>query len=196
MLKNYSKDMDKQILPVGNIVVRKEIVETHFKCDLLKCKGACCTFESHYGAPLRWEEINSINSVLSEVIKYLPPLHRAEIDQKGFYEVKDDEPLIRSINNRACVFVYYENGIAKCGMEKAFLDGKTNFRKPISCHLFPIRISDFGGDVLRFEHLDECQPAIELGKKENTTVAEFCEDSLTRLYGEEWYSQFMELTGM
>jgi hypothetical protein len=187
--------MDKQILPVGNIVVRKEIVETHFKCDLLKCKGACCTFESHYGAPLKWEEINSINSVLPEVVEYLPPLHRAEIEEKGFYEVKDNEPLIRSIDSRACVFVYYENGIAKCGMEKAFLDGKTDFRKPISCHLFPIRISDFGGDVLRYEHLDNCQPAIELGKKENTTVAEFCEDSLTRLYGEEWYSQFMELTG-
>jgi hypothetical protein len=187
--------MDKQILPVGNIVVRKEIVQTHFKCDLLKCKGACCTFESNYGAPLKWEEINSINSVLSDVVLYLSRLHRAEIEEKGFYEVKDNEPLIRSIDNRACVFVYYENGIAKCGIEKAFLDGKTDFRKPISCHLFPIRISDFGGDVLRFERLDECQPAIELGKKENTTVAEFCEDSLTRLYGEEWYSQFMELTG-
>lgn len=187
--------MDKQILPVGNIVVRKEIVETHFKCDLLKCKGACCTFESHYGAPLKWEEISSINSVLPEVLKYLSPLHSAEIEEKGFYEVKDNEPLIRSIDNRACVFVYYENGIAKCGMEKAFLDGKTDFRKPLSCHLFPIRISDFGGDVLRFERLDECQPAIELGKKENTTVAEFCEDSLTRLYGEEWYKQFKELTG-
>jgi hypothetical protein len=187
--------MDKQILPVGNIVVRKEIMETHFKCDLLKCKGACCTFESNYGAPLKWEEISSINSVLPAVVEYLPSLHRKEIEEKGFYEVKDNEPLIRSIDNRACVFVYYENNIAKCGMEKAFIDGKTGFRKPISCHLFPIRISDFGGDILRFEHLDECQPAIELGKKDNTTVAEFCEDSLTRLYGEEWYSQFMELTG-
>ena len=80
-------------------------------------------------------------------------------------------------------------------MEKAFIDDKTDFRKPLSCHLFPIRISDYGGDVHRFERLDECQPAIELGKKENTTVAEFCEDSLTRLYGEEWYKQFKELTG-
>jgi len=187
--------MEKQILPVGNIVVRKEIVETHFKCDLLKCKGACCTFESHYGAPLKWEEISSINSVLSEVVHYLPSLHRSEIEKKGFYEVKDDEPLIRSIDNKACVFVYYENGIAKCGMEKAFIDGKTDFRKPISCHLFPIRVSDFGGDVLRYERLNECQPAIELGKKENTTVAEFCEEPLSRLYGKEWFSQFMELTG-
>jgi hypothetical protein len=143
---------------------------------------------------LKWEEVNTINSILNEVIEYVPDRHRTEIEDKGFYEVKDDEPLIRSIEDRACVFVYYENGIAKCAMEKAFLDGKTDFRKPISCHLFPIRISDFGGDVLRFEKIEECKPAIELGEKENTTVAEFCEDSLTRLYGEEWYSQFKELT--
>ena len=187
--------MDKQILPVRNIFVRKEIAETHFKCDLFKCKGACCTFESHYGAPLKWDEVNRIIGILPEVVKYIPYRHRNEIEEKGFYEVREDEPLIKSIDNRACVFVYYENGIAKCAMEKAFLDGRTDFRKPISCHLFPIRISDFGGDVLRYEHLDECQPAIELGKKENTTVAEFCEDSLSRLYGKEWYSQFMELTG-
>ncbi len=167
----------------------------HFKCDLLKCKGACCTFESQYGAPLKWEEVDSIKGILSEVVEYLPELHKKEIEEKGFYEVNNNEPLLRSINNRACVFVSYENGIAKCSIEKAFLDGKTNFKKPISCHLFPIRISDFGGDVLRFEHMEECQPAIELGEKENTTVAEFCEESLSRLYGKKWYSQFMELTG-
>ncbi|MCW8817384.1 MAG: DUF3109 family protein, partial [Ignavibacteriaceae bacterium] len=94
-----------------------------------------------------------------------------------------------------CVFVYYENEIAKCSIEKAYLEGKTDFRKPISCHLFPIRISDFGGDVLGFERIDECQPALELGKAENTTVAEFCKDSLSRLYGKEWYLKFIELIG-
>ena len=187
--------MDKQILPVGNILVGKEITEISFKCDLLKCRGACCTFESRYGAPLRWEEVNIINELLTEVLRNLPQAHKEEIEERGFYEVKKDEPMISSIDNRACVFVYYENDIAKCAMEKAYIDGKTDFRKPISCHLFPIRISDFGGDVLRFEQLDVCQPAIQSGKKENTTVAEFCEDSLSRLYGKEWYSQFMELIG-
>ena len=187
--------MNEQILPVENILVRREVAETHFKCDLAKCKGACCTFESHYGAPLKWEEVNIINNLLIRVLGYLPTNHRREIEDNGFYEVKKDEPMIRSIDNRACVFVYFENGIAKCSIEKAYLEGKTDFRKPISCHLFPIRISDFGGDVLRFENLDECKPAIELGKIENTTVAEFCEDSLSRLYGEKWYSKFIELIG-
>jgi hypothetical protein len=187
--------MDKQILPVENILVRKEIAEMPFKCDLIKCKGACCTFESHYGAPLKWEEVNLLNNLLTKVLHYLPINHRREIEDNGFYEVRKDEPMIRSIDNRACVFVYYENGIAKCSIEKAYIEVKTDFRKPISCHLFPIRISDFGGDVLRFEHIDECKPAIELGKIENTTVAEFCEDSLSRLYGKNWYIKFKELIG-
>jgi hypothetical protein len=187
--------MDKQILPVGNILVRKEIAEMPFKCDLLKCKGACCTFESHYGAPVTWEEVDEINGIISKVMDYIPRDHKDIIDEEGFYEIKKDEPLLKSYQNKACVFVYYENGIAKCAIEKAYIDGKTDFKKPISCHLFPIRVSDFGGDVLRYEHLEECQPAIELGKKENTTVAEFCEEPLNRLYGKEWYSQFKELIG-
>jgi hypothetical protein len=187
--------MDKQILPVGNVLVRQEIAETHFKCNLLKCKGACCTFESRYGAPVTWEEVNTIKKILSMVVKYVPKRHKNEIEEQGFFEIKNDEPLLKSVDNRACVFVYYENEIAKCAIEKAYIEGKTDFRKPISCHLFPIRISDFGGDVLRFEHLDECHPAKELGEKENITVADFCEDSLSRLYGKEWYSQFKEIIG-
>jgi len=139
--------MDKQILPVGNIQVRKEIAEMPFKCDLLKCKGACCTFESHYGAPISWEEVEQINNILSAVIDYIPKAHKDVIDSEGFYEVKNDEPLLNSFEHKACVFVYYDNQIAKCALEKAFLDGRTDFKKPISCHLFPIRISDFGGDV-------------------------------------------------
>lgn len=187
--------MNKQILPVGNIIVRKEIAETHFKCDLLKCKGACCTFESHYGAPVTWEEVDTIESILPQILNYIPKTHKKVIDNEGFFEIKKDAPLLKSYEHKACVFVYYENEIAKCAIEKAYLEGKTDFKKPISCHLFPIRVSDFGGDVLRYEHLNECQPAIELGKKENTTVAEFCAEPLNRLYGEEWYSQFKELIG-
>ena len=110
-------------------------------------------------------------------------------------EKKDEELFIRSINNKECVFVCYENGIAKCSIEKANNDGKTNFKKPISCHLFPIRISDFGGDVLRFEKFEECNPAIEKGAAENVTVAEFCKEPLERHYGKQWYNEFIIAIG-
>jgi hypothetical protein len=184
--------VDKKFLPVLGVLVRQDVVKTPFKCDLHKCKGACCTIDSQYGAPLNWEEVYVISGILKHAKKYLSPQHQMEIEENGFYEVKKDEPMTRSINNRACVFVYYENGVARCSIEKAYLDGKTDFKKPISCHLFPIRVSYFGGDILRYEHLDECQPAIENGKDQNITIAEFCEDSLNRLYGEKWYLQLKE----
>lgn len=187
--------MDKKLLPVGNVLVRAEIAETPFICNLIKCKGACCTIDSDFGAPLKNEEISQIEEILETVKTYLPEEHIQEIERNGFYEVKQNELLTRSVNRKACVFVSYEKGIAKCGIEKAFLAGKTDFRKPISCHLFPIRVNNFNGDVLRFEKLNECSPAIEEGKSKNVTVAEFCEEPLNRLYGKKWYSQFKKAIG-
>lgn len=176
-----------KILTIDEVLVRSEITDTPFYCDLQKCKGACCTLESDYGAPVTEEEISEIQAILPVVKEYLPEKHIAEIDENGFYEFRDNELMLKSVNRKACVFVNYEGDIAKCGIEKAFNDGKTNFRKPLSCHLFPIRISDFGGKVLRYEEFSECKPALEKGKELNITIAEFCKESLTRLFGSKWY---------
>jgi hypothetical protein len=175
------------MIQIESILVGREIVAKQFACDLKKCKGACCTLDSEYGAPLIHEELEQIENVLDIVKEYLPEGHKLEIEKKGFYENKDSELMTRSFNNKACVFVYYENSIAKCGIEKAFQDGRTDFRKPISCHLFPIRISDFGGDILRFEKFDECSPALTKGKEEKMDLIEFCKESLIKKYGENWY---------
>ncbi len=184
-----------KVIKVEDILVRQEIVDTKFSCDLTKCKGACCTLESDYGAPLLPEEVKEIERILPVVEQYLPGEHLEEINRNGFYEVKSGEIMTRSLNNRACVFVYYENNIAKCGIEKAYLEGKVNFKKPISCHLFPIRISNFGGDVLRYEKFSECSPALNKGENENLRVVDFCEDSLSRLYGKKWYKKLKEKIG-
>ncbi len=181
------------IIPVEDVLVRKEIATTKFSCDLSKCKGACCTLESEYGAPLLDEEIDEIYKILHIVKEYLPELHKAKIEKEGFYEVKENELMTKSVDSKACVFVYYENDIAKCGIEKAFYDGKISFKKPISCHLFPIRISKFGGDILRYEKFSECKPALEKGEILNTTVVDFCKDSLERLYGKKWYEKLKEI---
>lgn len=187
--------INDRIIDINDILVRREVLETPFFCDLKKCHGACCTMESEYGAPVKKDEINEIEKILPIIKQYISQSQIDQIEQNGFYEIKDDELLIKSVENRECVFAFYENSVAKCALEKAYFDGKTNFRKPISCHLFPIRISDFGGDVLRFEKFNECAPALEKGKEENVTVAEFCKDSLIRLYGEEWYNKLMNNTG-
>ncbi|MFA4924229.1 MAG: DUF3109 family protein, partial [Ignavibacteriaceae bacterium] len=110
-------------------------------------------------------------------------------------EEKDGELLTRSINHKACVFVYFEDKIAKCSLEKVFFEKKTTFQKPISCHLFPIRVSEFGGDILRFEKFSECSPALEKGKEENLTAFEFCKNSLERKYSKQWYKKAKEITG-
>jgi hypothetical protein len=183
------------LIPVENILVRPEIMETHFSCDLEKCKGACCTIESEFGAPLLDEEIPIIKEILEDVFPYLPEEHVNLIKKNGFFHNKVGESMTRSINRMECVFVYFDNGVAKCSIEKAFLEGKISFRKPISCHLFPIRVTKFGGDVLRYEKFNECSPALDKGRKENIKIVEFCEDSLVRFYGKKWYSSLMENKG-
>jgi hypothetical protein len=184
------------LIPVEDVLIRTEIAEISFACDLKKCKGACCTIESEYGAPLLKEEIGQIESILDIIKEYLTKKHRLEIEDNGFYESKDDELLTLSIENKACVFVFFEKSVAKCSIEKAFIDGKTKFRKPLSCHLFPIRVSRFGGDVLRFEKFKECSPALENGAKNSIKLVDFCKDSLERLYGKKWYSKLKETIGI
>lgn len=184
--------MFTKLTRVGDVIVRDEILKKDFCCDLDACKGACCTMESAYGAPVTKEEIETIDSILEDVLPYLPEEHVAEIKTKGFHELKEGELLLCSLNNQACLFVRYEDGIAKCGIERAFFDGKVAFRKPISCHLFPIRVSKFGGDVLRYERFGECEPALENGKKLKVRMVDFCRDSLVRSYGESWFKELKE----
>lgn len=185
-----------KIFAVNNVLVRKEILEIPFHCDLKKCKGACCTLESELGAPILKEEIEEIEKIIPFVKKYLDQTKIDSIEEKGFYEIKQNELMIKSIDNKDCVFSFRENGIAKCAIERAYFNKEISFRKPISCHLFPIRISNFGGDILRYEKFSECEPALEKGKQENVTIAEFCKDSLIRLYGETWYNQLMNNSGI
>ncbi len=151
--------------------------------------------ESELGAPVNKTEIDEIRKILPIVKKYLTQTNIDEIEEYGFYEIKDDEIMITSVNNHDCVFSFLDNGIAKCAIERAYFDGKVEFRKPISCHLFPIRVTDFSGDVLRYEKFSECAPALEKGKEDNITIFEFCKDSLTRLYGEDWYNKLMNYSG-
>lgn len=184
------------MIAVEEVFVRIEVMETHFFCNLPKCKGACCTLKSDYGAPIYKEEIKEIEQIIDIVKVNLPEKHVEEIEKNGFWEQKKDELMLRSVDKKACVFVYYEGDIAKCGIEKTYLQGKINYKKPISCHLFPIRVSNFGGDVLRYEKISECDPALEKGKEKNVKIVEFCDESLQRLYGNKWYSSLKELTGI
>ena len=184
----------QDILQIKNIALGKEIAQIQFACDLKKCKGACCTIESNYGAPLLDEEVEIISKDLENIKEFLSEKHKQVLDKKGFFERKQNKLMTMSVENKACVFVNYEGEIAKCGIEKAFFAGKTNLRKPISCHLFPIRVEDFGGEVLRYEKFEECSPAITKGEKENIKLIDFLEESIVRKFGKKWFTKLKGFT--
>jgi len=183
------------LVNIDGILVSKDIVKTKFTCDLNACKGACCTMKSEYGAPLLSEEIRIIEDFLPIISEYLPQKSKEEIKKNGFWEKKDDELMTRSHGDTDCVFVYYDGDIAKCSIEKAHNEGKIDFIKPISCHLFPIRISNFGGDVLRYERYEDCKPALENGEKTGLTVMKFCEKPIKRAYNNNFYNKLEKLNG-
>ncbi|KAF0152269.1 MAG: hypothetical protein FD143_1191 [Ignavibacteria bacterium] len=186
--------MDADFIQIDEVVVNTEIVDSYFACDLGKCKGACCTMESEFGAPITQEEIGEIEKELPTILCYLSKVHSNEIERNGFWVKQDSELMTRSINNRACVFVIYEGDVAKCAIERAFNERKISCNKPISCHLFPIRISNFAGPVMRYEKYRECQPAIEKGKQTKITVLNFCKDSIIRAFGADWFKKIKEVS--
>lgn len=177
---------------IDDILVDQDISKTHFTCNLEVCKGACCTMQSEYGAPLLKKEIQIIDKILPIVKTYLPERSIQEIETNGFWEEKDEEIMTTSINNRDCVFVYYEKDIAKCAIEKAFYDKKVDFIKPVSCHLFPIRINNFGGDVLKYEEYKDCESAIEKGKETKISILEFCKAAIIRNYNQSFFYKINE----
>jgi hypothetical protein len=187
--------MLNKFIEIDDVIVNKEIVNTKFTCDLEICKGACCTMESSYGAPLINYEIEDIIRNLEGIKKYLPEVHLKAIEKDGFWESKSDQLMTKSINNKECVFVFYENSIAKCSIEAAYNNGDSDFLKPLSCHLFPIRVDNFGGPALRFEEYSECKCALEKGVETGLSTMEFCKEALNRLLGEKWYNRLREYLG-
>lgn len=190
-------DMSGKAIVIDGIFVDPEIANSYFACDVEKCKGACCFMEGEYGAPLLEEEISLIKDVLPIVKKYLPEKNVKFIDENGFYDETITGYSTKCINDRECVFVFWENGIARCSFEKAFINGEISFRKPISCHLFPLRNYSLngalvGGDVLKYVKISECKPAIKKGEREKIKLYEFLKPALTRYFGEEWFNKLVK----
>jgi hypothetical protein len=178
------------MLEIGRTIVSLDILEKHFLCDLMKCKGACCV-EGDSGAPVTPEEEKAIQENFPEVEPYLPLNHCDEIRKQGFAVIDFDGDLVTPlVNNKQCAYTFEEGDILKCGIEKAFLDGKINFRKPVSCHLFPIRITEYKRfDAVNYQKIDICKPGRECGKSEKLPLYIFLKEPLIRKYGEDWYLQ-------
>ncbi len=179
------------MIEIGRTLISDDVFTKHFLCDLLKCKGACC-IEGDSGAPLTDEETAFIENDFLTFALYLPKNHIEEIKKQGFSVIDNDGDLVTPlVNNQQCVYSFYDDaGILKCSIEKAFFEGKTNFRKPISCHLFPIRITEYKRfDAVNYQEINICKPARSCGIAEKLPLYKFLKEPLIRKYGKEWYSE-------
>ena len=179
---------------IGDAVISDDIKDKAFVCDLEKCKGACCV-EGDLGAPLEESELKELEDAYEAVKPYLSPQGLAAIEKQGLY-IKDfeDDFSTSTINNKECAFGYYdEDKVLKCGIEQAYFDGKTTFRKPISCHLYPIRITKYDHyDALNYDRWSICSAACKLGEKLGVPVYKFLKEALIRKYGVAWYEELCD----
>ena len=177
------------MIQIDNKIISFDVFEKQFVCDLSACKGSCCV-EGDAGAPLTDKELDVLPYIYNEVKPYMQTEGIAEIEKQGFFVVDGDgDNTTPLVNNKECAFVVFdENEIAKCTFEQAYNDGKIDFKKPISCHLFPIRIKEYRDfDAVNYEAINICKPACDCGEQLQVPVYIFLKEPLIRLYGEEWY---------
>lgn len=181
------------MIAIDNILISEEVKDEFFACDLAKCKGACCV-EGDSGAPLEFDELDILEDedFLHAVSPYLTEEGRTAIAAQGPFYLDEEvgQMKVSLKDDMACAFVNYSKGIAYCGIEKAWRDKKVAFRKPVSCHLYPIRIQKFAEfEAVNYERWDICNPACANGKASQTTVYQFAKEALIRKYGEEFYAK-------
>lgn len=182
------------MIKVGEVLVSDDIRNVEFVCHLEKCKGACCV-EGDLGAPLEQEELATMNQIRKEVEPYLTKAGAKAIAKQGSYILDSDgDYSTPTIGGKECAYSHYDNnGALKCGIEQAYLDGKIDFRKPISCHLYPIRITrkkEF--EAVNYHQWSICSAACSYGKSLKVPLYRFLKDPLIRKYGESWYEELVE----
>ena len=183
------------LVEVQNKVVSTQIFERKFVCDLNACKGACCV-EGDAGAPLKFEEIDEMEDGLEQIKPYMRPEGIAAVEASGvFYIDQENEPATTLVNEKECAFVYFDaKGIAKCAVEKAHSEGKINFKKPISCHLYPIRVKQFDDfEGLNYNEWDLCAPACACGEQLYVPVYRFLKEPLIRAFGEDFFTELEQV---
>lgn len=180
------------MIAIDNVLVSDDVAQAQFVCDLIKCKGGCCE-DGDAGAPLEKDELDIINDIYETVKPYLTEEGIRQIEKQGRYEYNKDFGWVTpTIRGRMCVYGFKDShGIIKCGIEQAYRDGKVKFKKPISCHLYPIIVNkgkkgDF--DRVNYEPREKlCNPACVQGKKLKVPVYQFLKEPLIRQFGAAFY---------
>lgn len=178
------------MIQIQDTIISELLLEKKFVCNLNACKGACCV-NGDAGAPLLDDELDELESVFPHVKKYLTEesIEALEID---LYTVDTDGDFVTQlVNGKECAFVFFdEQNIAKCSIEQAYLDGKISFKKPISCHLFPVRLKEYKSFIaVNYEEIEICNDACKLGKELGVKTYQFLKEPLVRKFGEKWFNE-------
>lgn len=179
------------LVEIGNKIVSTQLFERKFVCDLNTCKGACC-IEGDAGAPLTDLEINILEEELDHIKPFMREVGIKAVEESGvFYIDQENETATTLVNKKECAFVFFdEKGITKCAIEAANKAKKTTFKKPISCHLYPIRVKHFDNfTALNYNQWDICESACNCGEKLNVPVYKFLKEPLTRAFGEAFFNE-------
>ena len=182
------------MLIVGSSIVSDEIIDECFCCNIDCCKGICCV-EGDYGAPITKQEKKIMQDLLPKVLPYLPIKNVEIIKKKGAFTKDDEGELVTQIvDNKDCVFAFKsKENYTYCVFQKLYLEKKINFIKPVSCHLYPIRIDEFDKvNTLNYHRWNICKSAIEEGKRKNIYIYQSCKEALIRRFGEKWYEELLE----
>lgn len=181
----------KKMFQLGKTLVSEEIIEKDFVCNLSACKGACCV-DGDAGAPLEDKETEILVDIYASVKPFLRPEGIEAIEEQGaFVKGEDGEWETPLVDNSECAYVIFnDRGIAKCGLEQAYEKGVTSWKKPVSCHLYPIRVTEYTElTAVNYHKWQLCDPACELGESLKVPVYRFVKDALIRKFGKKWYKK-------
>tara|TARA_B100000401_G_scaffold437361_1_gene382775 strand:- start:517 stop:1083 length:567 start_codon:yes stop_codon:yes gene_type:complete len=183
------------MIQVDDKIVSLDVFEKHFACDLQQCKGICCV-EGDSGAPLLDEEKNIIEKNIEFIKTNMSSEGKKQLKKQGATIVDFEGDLTTPlVDGKECIYVTKENGINKCAIEKTYNQKKIDFKKPISCHLYPIRIQKYADfEAVNYEKNSICQPACECGGKLQIPLFIFLKEALVRSYGITWYNDLLKLS--
>lgn len=175
---------------LGKTIVSEDILEKEFVCNLSACKGACCV-DGDAGAPLTLEETVILDAIYDKVKPFLRKEGIAAIEAQGKWTRDDDGELETPlIDEKDCAYVIYDGETALCGIEQAYNQGIIDWKKPVSCHLYPIRVKDFSEfAAVNYDRWDICDDACSLGKELEVPVYKFVKEALIRKFGADWYAE-------
>ena len=175
---------------LGKTIVSEDILEKEFVCNLSACKGACCV-DGDAGAPLSKEETKILEEIYTKIKPFLRPQGIAAIEAQGTWRIGTDGDLETPlVEEKDCAYVIYDGTTALCGIEQAYNQGVVKWKKPISCHLYPVRVKDFTEfAAVNYDKWDICDPACSLGKELEVPVYKFVKEALIRRFGDDWYAE-------